>query len=132
MNRKAQRFSNWMCWLYGSDPDQYAPVVATERNPDGILPPEPAAGCPGEFQQMEKSLSPTLKPCLKTWDPRSETLQEGDRPGIPVGGHGPQRVRTCRRLRDGLRGRYGCAPTAAARSCDRGRHRPHRSPRSVP
>ncbi|WP_159400421.1 DUF4344 domain-containing metallopeptidase [Streptomyces sp. XY431] len=62
----AQRFYNWVCWLYGSDPDQYAPAVQTERNPEGILPPERAAECPGEFRQMEKSWSPTLKPYLKT------------------------------------------------------------------
>ncbi len=62
----AQRFYNWVCWLYGSDPDQYAPVVQTERNPDGILPPDRAGQCPGEFRQMEKSWSPALKPYLKT------------------------------------------------------------------
>ncbi|MGY0458938.1 DUF4344 domain-containing metallopeptidase [Kitasatospora sp. cg17-2] len=62
----AQRFYNWVCWLYGSDPAQYAPVVQSETNPDGALPPERAARCPGEFLQMEKSWSPALKPYLKT------------------------------------------------------------------
>ncbi|MFJ4095197.1 DUF4344 domain-containing metallopeptidase [Kitasatospora sp. NPDC089913] len=62
----AQRYFNWVCWLYGSDPDRYAPVVQTERNPDGVLPQDRADRCPGEFRQMEKSWSPTLKPYLKT------------------------------------------------------------------
>ncbi len=62
----AQRFFNWVCWLYGSDPAQYAPVVESDRNPEGILPPERAAQCPGEYTQMEKSWSPALKPYLRT------------------------------------------------------------------
>ncbi|MFB8241516.1 DUF4344 domain-containing metallopeptidase [Kitasatospora purpeofusca] len=62
----AQRFYNWVCWLYGSDPDKYATAVQSEKNPDGALPPERAMRCPGEFLQMEKSWSPALKPYLKT------------------------------------------------------------------
>ncbi|MFD4370899.1 DUF4344 domain-containing metallopeptidase [Streptomyces sp. NPDC058486] len=60
-----QRFYNWACWLYGSDPDAYDSVVETDGNPDGVLPEERAAQCPREFEQINNSWSTLLQPYLK-------------------------------------------------------------------
>lgn len=61
----SQRFYNWACWLYGSDTKAYASVVESDDNPDGVLPPERAERCKGEFDQLSHSWSTLLKPYLK-------------------------------------------------------------------
>ncbi|MFD4176153.1 DUF4344 domain-containing metallopeptidase [Streptomyces anulatus] len=60
-----QRFYNWACWLYGSDPDAYESVVETSDNPDGPLPEERAAQCPKEYNQIAKSWGTLLDPYMK-------------------------------------------------------------------
>lgn len=60
-----QRFYNWTCWLYGSDPKAYAAVVQTDEHPDGVLPESRAGGCDTEFERIEKSWKTLLKPYLK-------------------------------------------------------------------
>ncbi|MFF3258354.1 DUF4344 domain-containing metallopeptidase [Streptomyces sp. NPDC002932] len=60
-----QRYYNWACWLYGSDPDAYKSVVAAPGNPDGVLPQERAAQCPKEFNQIADSWGQLLDPYLK-------------------------------------------------------------------
>ncbi|WP_419999883.1 DUF4344 domain-containing metallopeptidase [Streptomyces boninensis] len=61
----SQRFYNWACWLYGSDPDAYADVVQNDDNPDGMLPSSRAAGCDNEYHRIDKAWKTLLKPYLK-------------------------------------------------------------------
>ncbi|MFD0275054.1 DUF4344 domain-containing metallopeptidase [Kitasatospora sp. NPDC127111] len=61
----AQRYYNWVCWLYGSAPDEYADVVETAQSPDGVLPEDRAQQCPAEFQSINESWSTLLRPYLK-------------------------------------------------------------------
>ncbi|MEU6239006.1 DUF4344 domain-containing metallopeptidase, partial [Kitasatospora sp. NPDC047058] len=61
----AQRYYDWVCWLYGSDPDGYADVVQTAQNPDGVLPEDRAQRCPAEYQSIDDSWSTLLRPYLK-------------------------------------------------------------------
>ncbi len=51
------RLFNVLCWIYGSDPDKYAPIVT-----DGHLPEERAQRCPGEWDRMAKSWQRLLQP----------------------------------------------------------------------
>ncbi|MFF6787971.1 DUF4344 domain-containing metallopeptidase [Streptomyces filamentosus] len=60
-----QRFFNWACWLYGSDPARFADAVDAEGNPDGVLPRDRAALCPAEFRRIESSWRTLLAPHLK-------------------------------------------------------------------
>ncbi|MFI6938922.1 DUF4344 domain-containing metallopeptidase [Streptomyces sp. NPDC050418] len=61
----AQRFFNWACWLYGSDPAAYESVVRNDSNPDGVLPSSRAGNCETEFQKISKAWATLLKPYLK-------------------------------------------------------------------
>ncbi|MEV6357079.1 DUF4344 domain-containing metallopeptidase [Streptomyces hydrogenans] len=60
-----QRFFNWACWLYGSDPARFADAVDAEGNPDGVLPRDRAALCPAEFRRVDSSWRTLLAPHLK-------------------------------------------------------------------
>ncbi|MFD4370510.1 DUF4344 domain-containing metallopeptidase [Streptomyces sp. NPDC058486] len=60
-----QRFFNWACWLYGSDPERFADAVDAEGNPDGVLPRDRAALCPAEFRRIDSSWRTLLGPYLK-------------------------------------------------------------------
>ncbi|WP_030753012.1 DUF4344 domain-containing metallopeptidase [Streptomyces griseus] len=60
-----QRFFNWACWLYGSDPRRFADAVDAEGNPDGVLPRDRAALCPAEFRRIDSSWRTLLAPHLK-------------------------------------------------------------------
>ncbi|MEV7536374.1 DUF4344 domain-containing metallopeptidase [Streptomyces hydrogenans] len=60
-----QRFFNWACWLYGSDPARFADAVDDEGNPDGVLPRDRAALCPAEFRRVDSSWRTLLAPHLK-------------------------------------------------------------------
>ncbi|MFE1270322.1 DUF4344 domain-containing metallopeptidase [Streptomyces sp. NPDC058758] len=60
-----QRFFNWACWLYGSDPERFADAVDAEGNPDGVLPRDRAALCPAEFRRVDSSWRTLLAPYLK-------------------------------------------------------------------
>ncbi|MFC5667185.1 DUF4344 domain-containing metallopeptidase [Kitasatospora misakiensis] len=62
----AQRYYNWACWLYGSDTARYATLQLAEGNPNGILPPDRANRCPGEYQQIEKAWGPYLEPYVRS------------------------------------------------------------------
>ncbi|WMX47402.1 DUF4344 domain-containing metallopeptidase [Streptomyces roseicoloratus] len=62
----SQRYFNAICWLYGSDPAAYQGVVATDGNPDGVLPEDRAARCPAEFDQIDQAWGTLLEPYLKT------------------------------------------------------------------
>lgn len=44
------RLYNVMCWIYGSDPNKYASIVA-----NGSLPQDRAVRCPGEWDRMAKA-----------------------------------------------------------------------------
>lgn len=57
----AQRFYNWACWLYGSDPTTFQSLVDDE-----VLPAQRAERCQGEFEQIDKSWGTLLQPYLKT------------------------------------------------------------------
>ncbi|MFJ8535939.1 DUF4344 domain-containing metallopeptidase [Streptomyces sp. NPDC093591] len=61
-----QRFYNWSCWLYGSDPAAYQWIVRSDDSPDGVLPEERAEGCPEEFQKIAHSWGTLLEPYLKS------------------------------------------------------------------
>ncbi|GHH08480.1 hypothetical protein GCM10018780_43680 [Streptomyces lanatus] len=60
-----QRFYNWSCWLYGSDPGRYKWIVKREGNPDGVLPEERAERCPEEYAKIARAWSTLLEPYLK-------------------------------------------------------------------
>ncbi|MFF2779776.1 DUF4344 domain-containing metallopeptidase [Streptomyces sp. NPDC058052] len=60
-----QRFFNWACWLYGSDPERFADAVDAEGNPDGVLPRDRAALCPAEYRRIDSSWRALLGPHLK-------------------------------------------------------------------
>ncbi|MGW6535140.1 DUF4344 domain-containing metallopeptidase [Streptomyces sp. NPDC055051] len=60
-----QRFFNWACWLYGSDPRRFADAVDAEGNPDGVLPRDRAALCPAEFRRIDSSWRTLLGPYLE-------------------------------------------------------------------
>ncbi|MFF9344511.1 MULTISPECIES: DUF4344 domain-containing metallopeptidase [unclassified Streptomyces] len=60
-----QRFFNWACWLYGSDPGRFADAVDAEGNPDGVLPRDRAALCPAEFRRVDSAWRALLAPHLK-------------------------------------------------------------------
>ena len=51
------RLFNVLCWIYGSDPAKYDPIVT-----DGHLPEERAQRCPGEWDRMSKSWQRLLEP----------------------------------------------------------------------
>jgi hypothetical protein len=51
------RLFNVLCWIYGSDPTKYSPIVD-----DGHLPEERAVRCPGEWDRMSKSWQRLLQP----------------------------------------------------------------------
>lgn len=51
------RLFNVLCWIYGSDPAKYEPIVT-----DGHLPEERAQRCPGEWDRMSKSWQRLLQP----------------------------------------------------------------------
>ncbi|SDL38773.1 DUF4344 domain-containing metallopeptidase [Streptomyces indicus] len=61
----AQRFYNWACWLYGSDPEAFESVVLSDSNPDGVLPGARAGNCKNEFNRISKAWTTLLKPYLK-------------------------------------------------------------------
>jgi len=50
-----QRFFNLVCWVYGSDPQKHADLVA-----NGVLPQARAARCPHEYAQLDRSWSTLL------------------------------------------------------------------------
>ncbi|MEV6203292.1 DUF4344 domain-containing metallopeptidase [Streptomyces sp. NPDC051771] len=60
-----QRFFDWACWLYGSDPRRFADAVDAEGNPDGVLPRDRAALCPAEYRRIDSSWRTLLAPYLK-------------------------------------------------------------------
>lgn len=61
----AQRYFNWTCWLYGSDPEAYQSVVQEDEHPDGVLPSARAGQCEDEYKKLSKSWNTLLKPYLK-------------------------------------------------------------------
>ncbi|MFE6224780.1 DUF4344 domain-containing metallopeptidase [Streptomyces sp. NPDC057854] len=69
-----QRFFNWTCWLYGSDPARFAGAVDADGNPDGVLPRDRAALCPAEYRRIAKSWRTLLGPHL-TPEQRRPTRQ---------------------------------------------------------
>ncbi|MFD6363981.1 DUF4344 domain-containing metallopeptidase [Streptomyces roseolus] len=60
-----QRFFDWACWLYGSDPERFADAVDAEGNPDGVLPRDRAALCPAEYRRIDAAWRTLLAPYLK-------------------------------------------------------------------
>lgn len=56
----SQRYYNLLCWIYGSDPQRFADLVA-----QGHLPEERAGRCMGEHQQLESSWTALLRPHLR-------------------------------------------------------------------
>ncbi|MFI6008587.1 DUF4344 domain-containing metallopeptidase [Streptomyces sp. NPDC051243] len=60
-----QRFYNWSCRLYGSNPDAYKEIVRSDGNPDGVLPEERAERCPDEFAKFEHAWATLLESYLK-------------------------------------------------------------------
>ncbi|WP_189853060.1 DUF4344 domain-containing metallopeptidase [Streptomyces omiyaensis] len=60
-----QRFFDWACWLYGSDPGRFADAVDAEGNPDGVLPRDRAALCPAEYERIDSSWRALLGPHLR-------------------------------------------------------------------
>lgn len=56
----AQRYYNWACWLYGSDPERFDSVVNDE-----VLPEGRRERCPSEYAQIHKSWNTLLGPYLK-------------------------------------------------------------------
>lgn len=56
-----QRYYNVLCWVYGSDPVKYAPIVEK-----GYLPQTRASKCEFEYFQMERSWKTLLGPYMKT------------------------------------------------------------------
>ncbi|MFE0338460.1 DUF4344 domain-containing metallopeptidase [Streptomyces sp. NPDC058955] len=60
-----QRFFDWACWLYGSDPGRFADAVDAEGNPDGVLPRDRAELCPAEYRRISSSWRTLLGPHLK-------------------------------------------------------------------
>ncbi|QOV37919.1 hypothetical protein IM697_05780 [Streptomyces ferrugineus] len=61
-----QRFYNWSCWLYGSDPAAYKEIVRSDGNPDGVLPEERAERCPDEYAKIAHAWGTLLGPYLRT------------------------------------------------------------------
>ncbi|MFD4371024.1 DUF4344 domain-containing metallopeptidase [Streptomyces sp. NPDC058486] len=61
----AQRYFNWACWLYGSDPEAYKSLVETTDNPDGVLPQSRAEQCPAEFSKISNAWGTLLDPYMK-------------------------------------------------------------------
>ena len=53
------RLFNVLCWIYGSDPTKYEPIVT-----DGHLPEDRAVRCAGEWDRMSKSWQRILQPHL--------------------------------------------------------------------
>jgi len=53
------RLFNVLCWIYGSDPTKYEPIVT-----DGHLPEDRAVRCAGEWDRMSKSWQRILQPYL--------------------------------------------------------------------
>jgi hypothetical protein len=51
------RMFNVLCWIYGSDPVKYEPIVT-----DGHLPEERAVRCAAEWDRMSKSWQRILQP----------------------------------------------------------------------
>lgn len=54
------RMYNFECWIYGSDPEANADVVA-----DGLLPQDRADGCENEFTRLTNAWAELLAPHLK-------------------------------------------------------------------
>lgn len=54
------RMYNMECWIYGSDPDGNADIVA-----DGLLPQDRADGCQEEFDKLSNAWGTLLEPHLK-------------------------------------------------------------------
>lgn len=52
-----QRFYNMLCWIYGSDPDNWQPLVD-----DGWLPEDRAARCPTEWANLNEDWGDLLAP----------------------------------------------------------------------
>jgi hypothetical protein len=48
---------NWLCWIYGSDPEAHASIVTS-----GELPEERASNCEYEFQKMSEGWHHLLEP----------------------------------------------------------------------
>jgi hypothetical protein len=55
-----QRYYNWACWLYGSDPKRFGSIVNDE-----VLPESRRESCPEEYGQIAKSWVTLLDPYLK-------------------------------------------------------------------
>lgn len=56
----AQRYYNWACWLYGSDPKRFGSIVNDE-----VLPESRRERCPEEYGRIAKSWVTLLDPYLK-------------------------------------------------------------------
>lgn len=52
-----QRVYNFLCWLYGSDPKTFRPLVR-----QGVLPQARAVRCGNEWEQIERSWTRLLEP----------------------------------------------------------------------
>lgn len=55
-----QRYSNVLCWVYGSSSEKHAYIVK-----EGSLPRERAAGCKREYEQISSSWLTSLAPFIK-------------------------------------------------------------------
>lgn len=55
-----QRFFNLVCWVYGSNPQQYADLVNQQT-----LPSARAQRCPAEYAQIDRSWSALLEPATE-------------------------------------------------------------------
>ncbi|MGW0720527.1 DUF4344 domain-containing metallopeptidase [Streptomyces sp. NPDC002778] len=55
-----QRYYNWACWLYGSDPKGFGSIVNDE-----VLPESRRERCPAEYEQIRRSWTTLLDPYLK-------------------------------------------------------------------
>ena len=58
-----QRMYNWLCWIYGSDPEANASIVTS-----GDLPEDRAVWCDEEFQKMSAGWHLMLEPYLREPD----------------------------------------------------------------
>ncbi|QNE76765.1 hypothetical protein F0344_20965 [Streptomyces finlayi] len=55
-----KRFHAWACWVYGSDPEGYADLIA----PD-VLPEKRSKGCEQAYKEVAKTWGKALEPYLK-------------------------------------------------------------------
>ncbi len=59
---EAQRYYNYLCMAYGSDPKTFEYLAKAEKDKEPILPERRAARCKGEFEQVRKAFNLRIMP----------------------------------------------------------------------